>query len=98
MTLKEVLIEFCEGNELTYSEDYSGRCMYGQRCFSITCDEPMSTLVQVCDFSNACDVLGTPRQDSMGLSSVLYFPYAEFYCPIRRSITDKSVTFYKLND
>lgn len=83
MTLKEVLIEFCEGNELTYSEDYSGRCMYGQRCFSITCDEPMSTLVQVCDFirdcgfSNACDVLGTPRQDSMGLSSVLYFPYAE---------------------
>ena len=84
MTLKEVLIEFGEGNELTYSEDYSGRCMYGQRCFSITCDEPMSTLVQVCDFirdcdfSNACDVLGTPRQDSMGLSSVLYFPYAEF--------------------
>lgn len=82
MTLKEVLVEFCEGNELTYSEDYSGRCMYGQRCFSITCDEPMSTLVQVCDsirdygFANACDVLGTPRQDSMGLSSVLYFPCA----------------------
>lgn len=83
MTLKEVLINFCEGNELTYSEDYSGRCMYGQRCFSITCDEPMSTLIQVCDsirdygFSSACDVLGTPRQDSMGLSFVLYFPYAE---------------------
>lgn len=29
MTLKEVLIEFCEANELTYSEDYSGRGMFG---------------------------------------------------------------------
>lgn len=83
MTLKEVLIDFCESNELDYSEDYSGRCMYGRTCFSITCDEPISTLAQVCDyirdcdFSNAFDILGTPRQDSMGLSSVLYFPYAE---------------------
>lgn len=29
MTLKEVLIEFCEANELTYSDDYSGRGMFG---------------------------------------------------------------------
>lgn len=77
MTLKEVLIDFCEGNELSYSDDYSGRCMYGHTCFSITCDTPMSTLVQLCGFSNAYDVLGSSRQDSMGMSSVLYFPYAE---------------------
>ena len=83
MTLKEVLIDFCEGNELSYSDDYSGRCMYGYTCFSITCDTPMSTLVQLCDcirdcgFSNAYNVLGSSRQDSMGMSSVLYFPYAE---------------------
>lgn len=83
MTLKEVLIEFCEGNELSYSEDYSGRYMYGRTCFSITCNTPMSALVQLCDyirdygFSNAYDVLGSSRQDSMGMSSVLYFPYAE---------------------
>ena len=83
MTLKEVLIDFCEGNELSYSDDYSGRCMYGHTCFSVTCDEPMSTLAQICDyvrdcdFSNASDILGSPRQDSMGMSSVLYFLYAE---------------------
>lgn len=33
MTLKEVLIEFCDGNELSYSENYSGRCMYGRTWF-----------------------------------------------------------------
>lgn len=83
MTLKEVLIDFCESNELSYSEDYSGRCMYGRTCFSITCDTPMSTLVQLCDYIRDCDfpnayaVLGSSRQDSMGMSSVLYFPYAE---------------------
>lgn len=82
MTLKEVLVEFCEANELTYSDDYSGRGMYGQRCFSITCDDTMAILVQVCDsvrdcgFTNAYDILGIPRQDSMGMSYVLYFPYA----------------------
>lgn len=42
----------------------------------------MTTLVKVCDsvrdcgFTNAYDILGIPRQDSMGMSYVLYFPYA----------------------
>ena len=52
------------------------------RDVSLLLDDTMATLVQVCDsvrdcgFTNAYDILGIPRQDSMGMSYVLYFPYA----------------------
>lgn len=83
MTIKEVIIEFCESNELSYRTDYSGRCMYGRTCFGIVCDDVMDTLVQLCDVirdnlenRNAYDELGSPRTDSLGLETILYFPFA----------------------
>ena len=83
--VEDALIEFCDGNELSYTTDYSGRCMYGRTCFGIVCDDIPSTLVQVVDvvrdcdgIGNAYDVLGRPRFDSLGLSKILYFPDFNF--------------------
>lgn len=81
MTLKEILIDFCESNELEYRTDYAGRFMYGKKCFGIVCDSPLSTAIQLADairdcedFNSAYDELGTPRMDNLGLSYILYFP------------------------
>lgn len=81
MSLKEVLIDFCESNELEYRTDYSGRGMFGRKCFGVVCDDPLSTAIVLADairdtecFNSAYDELGSPRTDSMGLSEILYFP------------------------
>lgn len=85
MSLKEVLIDFCESNELEYRMDYSGRGMFGRKCFGVVCDDPLSIAIMLADairdtecFVGAYDELGTPRMDSMGLSSILYFPSVYF--------------------
>lgn len=80
MEFKEALIDFCEGNELEYRTDYSGRCMYGRTCFAIVCDSPLATVMQLVEYlkdAGFADVyyeLGEPRMDNMGLSQVVYFP------------------------
>jgi len=57
-------------------EDYSGRAMYGDTCFGLTCD-----LSQVLLFAAALgsepvdwDWIGGARSDSMGLSTIWYWP------------------------
>lgn len=81
MNVKEILIDFCDCNELQYMTDYSGRGMFGKTCFGVVCDNILSTLVQIVDtlrdsedIKNAYDVLGTPKTDTFGLSYILYFP------------------------
>lgn len=71
---------FAEGNDLDFRDDYSGRCMYGKNCVGLICDSSMSVLIELCDYLHAegvetvSDILGTPCTDSMGLSTILYFP------------------------
>lgn len=82
MKVKEIIADFCESNELEFREDYSGRGMYGRTCIGIVCDDTLGTLMQLVDAIrdeldiSLYDVLGSPKMDSMGLSSILYFPYA----------------------
>lgn len=78
------LVELAEYAGLD-ARSYSGRGMYGDECVAITCDDPLDCIL---DLINACvemtnDVdeiaeciedLRNPRTDSMGLSSVVYWP------------------------
>jgi len=61
---------------------YSGRGMYGKECIGFVTDEPMALAmaltVVLIDLEDTADVPEwsdlTVRTDSMGLSSILYFP------------------------
>jgi|SRR6478752_2189543 len=72
--------------------DYSGRGMYGKRCLGVVCDNPMATLLSILDsFASGANELsevqeliqelGRPQTDSMGLSSILYFPDVKWQEP-----------------
>lgn len=64
---------------------YSGRCMYGDRCVGIVCADPAETMFRLgveiggrlandeIDQATA-DAFLRSSQDSMGLSSIVYFP------------------------
>lgn len=67
--------------------DYSGRGMYGKTCFGIVTDNLPRTLMEIAagivDYSDAdsgegvdlvLDLAGVVCVDSMGLSSIVYFP------------------------
>jgi hypothetical protein len=64
---------------------YSGRGMYGKECLGVECDDPVACVLDVIgEFANCTDdkfdvvdlveSLRDPSQDSMGLSSILYWP------------------------
>lgn len=82
--IKELIKDFCDDEGLNYRDDYSGRGMYGRSCVAVDCDNPLETLsgifaylVDSDDDIEGCDVqfsLGEPKQDSMGMGSILYFP------------------------
>lgn len=57
-------------------EDYSGRFMYGDTCLGIVCDVPQFALFCAALGATAddWDFVGRVRSDSMGLSSIFYFP------------------------
>lgn len=83
-SIKELIRDYCYGEGLDCIEDYSGRGMYGRRCMAITCDNPLNTLcglfAYIVDSDEKLDgysiqcALGEPKQDSMGMNSILYFP------------------------
>lgn len=78
---------FCEDNGYGYRDDYSGRGMFGRTCVGITCDEPMRAVMELTAYLmeampeaggyDLVDTLGTPKMDSMGCSSIVYFPNLE---------------------
>jgi len=83
--------EICEAFEGAGYDvrEYSGRGMYGKKCLGVVCGNP---LVAYCDaiqeFANMnedasevsefIDTLGHAQMDSMGLSSILYFPHVQW--------------------
>lgn len=81
MNVKELIENFCEENDLELLPDYSGRSMYGKRCYGIVVgSDALLVLVKLCDYlrdngvDSLTDVLGEPKTDSMGLSRLIYFP------------------------
>lgn len=50
-------------------DDYSGRGMYGQRCYGIECDEPLACIEQA-----AMQGISGANYDQMGLQYIVYWP------------------------
>jgi hypothetical protein len=67
--------------EISIYENYSGRGMYGSECFGIVCNE--SNFAQFCAAIGAAtdgwgDWIYKVRSDSMGLSTIWYWPGVSF--------------------
>lgn len=58
------------GGEIT--NNYSGRGMYGARCYGIECDEPVSCIEQA-----AMQGITGANYDQMGLQYIVYWPGVE---------------------
>lgn len=52
-----------------FRASYSGRGMYGKTCVGIVTDQPDEVIASCRDFG-----LSIPRRDSMGLSTICYWP------------------------
>ena len=72
---------FCEDKDVSFTDDYSGRSMYGRTCVGIVTDDVFETVIDLCDFlrdegyASAKTALGsTVNVDNMGLSKIAYFP------------------------
>lgn len=82
--IKELIKDYCDDEGLNYREDYLGRGMYGRSCVAVACDNPLGTLAGIFAYLVGSDddidgydvqsALGEPREDSMGMGRVLYFP------------------------
>lgn len=83
MSLFNTLKRVCDELGIEY-RSYSGRGMYGRRCFAIQSDdcENMSLLVDIAysfgEQSEDPTGLHDIRTDSMGLGSVMYWPNVEW--------------------
>lgn len=72
---------------------YSGRYMYGKDCLGVTCDNPLSFIINLVqelveymdiigqdEFSSFLNKLNNINQDTMGMGSIIYWkdiPYTE---------------------
>lgn len=85
--LKENLIDFCYLHGCYYNESYA--LENDKTYFGIICNNPLETLVMLCDFLRDCyseitDKLGTPciadidKDSNKGMSSIIYFPNLRF--------------------
>lgn len=70
---------------------YSGRCMYGSRCFAIDlgASSPMDFFADILEFGELieegmygmevlAEAMRNSRTDSLGRGTVLYFPHIKF--------------------
>jgi len=83
ITIRETIENFCNDNDFTFYDRYSGRGMLGEKCVGIVCNNVTDTMVDLIDFiaennqisiKQAKKILGNYRSDNMGLKYILYFP------------------------
>ncbi|MBO5631530.1 MAG: hypothetical protein J5965_20875 [Aeriscardovia sp.] len=80
MKMREYIEAFCEANEYSFYDGYSGRFMYGRQCIGIVCDNIGECLIRLCCYLVAEGVDIHPNMllpisyDNMGLQLILYFP------------------------
>lgn len=73
-----------EAADIRIHEDYSGRGMFGEKCFALSCDGSIGVLLSdllravACEGSEAveelADMFESMRTDSLGLGKIYYFP------------------------
>lgn len=72
MTVKEIIEEVADLVDGKVYENYSGRGMYGRNCMGIVCEETLECVEEA-----AAMGLRGAQVDSMGLSSIVYWPRLE---------------------
>lgn len=84
-TLNDIVDRVSDYTNIDLRADYSGRGMYGRNCIGFTTDDSTMLLMaltailieianeQIHDDAPEWENL-SPRQDSMGLSTIVYFP------------------------
>lgn len=82
---QDMITEFAEDKDYSIRENYSGRCMYGSKCFGLVGKDPVAIGMELAshlahnDETQLADRLARDvRQDSMGLDSIIYFPNVEW--------------------
>jgi len=77
-----LLNDFCDDNDIELRKTYSGRCMYGKTCIGFVTDMCLFTLGAylinyIAEDDSLIDIFmdAAISQDSMGLSTIVYFPY-----------------------
>ena len=78
-------LEDCDDAVESVQTDYSGRDMYGAKCFGIVTDDPfrvvgsMSMSLGMAGYDDlAIDLYSNTCIDDMGLSKIVYFPDVEW--------------------
>jgi len=82
---QDIITEFAEDNDIKVYEQYSGRGMYGSKCFGLVGDDPVKMAMGLA-VRLACDdnmelanrLSDCVRYDNMGLDSIVYFTRAEW--------------------
>ena len=55
--------------------DYSGRGMFGEKCFGFVVENPEAAIAEIqADINDIYEPLQHTRRDSMGFDMILYFP------------------------
>lgn len=76
--VKKAIEEFCSDRGLELVKRYSGRCMYGNTCYGIVCDD-INTLLYLSDYlrnngiKSVASALGNVEIDNMGYQKIIYF-------------------------
>lgn len=83
--MSEIIERFCNEMGYDFINDYSGRGMGGRTCVGIVCCEAHTeVLMRLVEYivtdetytgDNIVDEIGVPRTDSLGMDTILYFPY-----------------------
>lgn len=92
--LEATLADLGFANEFSVYVEYSGRGMFGDKCFGVVHDksgvEVGAALAQLLehDQDTLRMMLRDARQDSMGLSTITYFPRWSFDLTVEEEETD----------
>ena len=76
----DAIVEVCENLDLDY-RDYSGRCMYGEKCIGFVSEHYLNDLVDFGMEMNEVypDFNEDTRCDNMGRDAmIVYFPYVSW--------------------
>ena len=71
----EQVIQEVTGSRL-YEGGYSGRCMFGKKCYGIVCSDYMAVIEAAASVG-----LKGARYDSLGLDFIVYWPALEYVEP-----------------
>ena len=68
MTIKTILTQIAKKVDGTVRSDYSGRFMFGRKCYGIVTPDPIACIMLAGRFG-----LPRPSQDEMGRSAIIYW-------------------------